>query len=144
MGGFSDHVIRGLKGGWIMKVELAPYTVAGSASVSIFLMPVLAVSTSTRSDGSDTNSHRMPQSLQRSTTLTANAHRMEQSNATRMMTKLEPKLSFATLLISVEPSGLSIEGKMGEDGCNIFRYLNNLIDRRCEGRTPIVSNVEVG
>jgi len=92
-------------------------------------MPVLAASTPTTSDGSETSSHRLQRSLQRTTALTPNAHRTEQSNAARMMAKLESKLAFATLVISCELSGLSIDVLIGEDGCNIFRYSNNLLER---------------
>lgn len=103
------------------------YTVAGSAFISIFLMPALAPSTPTTSDGSDTKNHRLQRSLQRTTALTPNAQRTEQSSAARMMAKLESKLAFATLVISGELSGLSTDGLIGEDGRDMFRDSNNLL-----------------
>lgn len=90
-------------------------------------MPVLAPSTPTTSDGSDTKSHRLQRSLQRTTALTPNAQRTEQSSAARMMAKLESKLAFATLVISGELSGLSTDGLIGEDGRDMFRDSNNLL-----------------
>jgi len=113
------------------------YTVAGSAFISIFLMPDLASSTPRTRDGPDAARHRLQHSLQRIAALTLNAHRMEQSNAPRMMTKLESKLTFATFVTSVDPSGLSVDGLLGDVGNNIFRYSSNILQWKDNGKDEL-------
>jgi len=104
------------------------YTVAGSAFISISLQVLpLTPSTQRSIPGSDTTRHRLQSNVQRIVALTPNTQTMEQRNAARIMAKLESKLAVGTKVTAVDLSGVSIDGLMGLDDCNIFRSSNNLL-----------------